>query len=64
MDNALIEAFNGHFRQEYLNETWFLSLEDAMEKVEEGRQRYNRERPHGALGNLTPIEFAGVQVAK
>jgi len=63
-DNALIEAFNGRFRQECLNENWFLSLEDAKEKVEEWRQHYNLERPHGALGNRPPVEFAEVQVSK
>jgi putative transposase len=63
-DNALIEAFNGRFREECLNESWFLSQEDAREKVEEWRQHYNRERPHGSLGNISPVEFAGVQVAK
>ncbi len=63
-DNALIESFNGRFREECLNESWFLSLEDAREKVEAWRQFYNRERPHGSLGNVPPLEFAGVQVAK
>jgi putative transposase len=63
-DNALIESFNGHFREECLNESWFLSLEDAREKVEEWRQHYNRERPHGSLGNIPPLEFAGVLVSK
>lgn len=63
-DNALIEAFNGRFREECLNESWFLSLEDAREKVEEWRQHYNRERPHGSLGNIPPLEFAGVLVSK
>ena len=63
-DNALIEAFNGRFREECLNQSWFLSLEDAREKVEEWRQYYNRERPHSSLGNLPPLEFAGVQMAK
>ena len=63
-DNALIEAFNGRLRQECLNESWFLSLEDAREKVEEWRQYYNWERPHGSLGNVPPVEFAGVHVAK
>jgi len=63
-DNALIESFNGRFREECLNESWFLSLEDAREKVEEWRQHYNRERPHGSLGNLAPLEFAGVQMAQ
>ena len=57
-DNAFIEAFNGRFRQECLNENWFLSLEDAREKVEVWRKEYNRYRPHGALGNLSPVEFA------
>ena len=35
-DNAFIEAFNGRFRQECLNENWFLSLADAEENVDPG----------------------------
>jgi putative transposase len=57
-DNAFIEAFNGRLREECLNQNWFLSLEDAREKVEGWRQEYNLTRPHGALGNLAPEEFA------
>ena len=57
-DNALIEAFNARVRQECLNENWFLSLEDAKEKIEAWRRYYNGERPHGALGNLAPEVFA------
>lgn len=56
-DNALIESFSGRFREECLNESWFLSVEDAQEKVAEWRQHYNRHRPHGALGNRPPVEF-------
>jgi putative transposase len=63
-DNALIEAFNGRFREECLNESWFLSMEDAREKVEEWRQHYNQERPHGSLGNKSPVEFAGALMSK
>ena len=63
-DNALIEAFNGRFREECLNESWFLSLEDASEKVEEWRHHYNRDRPHGSLGNISPVEYAGIHMAK
>jgi putative transposase len=59
-DNAFIEAFNGRFRQECLNENWFLSLEDAREKVDSWRRDYNKERPHGSLGNLSPEEFAAL----
>jgi putative transposase len=57
-DNALIEAFNGRLREECLNQSWFLSLEDAKEKLEAWSQDYNSTRPHGALGNLAPEEFA------
>jgi len=57
-DNGLIEAFNGRLRAECLNENWFLSLEDAREKIERWRRHYNEERPHSALGNLAPREFA------
>ena len=56
-DNALIESFNGKLRQECLNQHWFLSLEDAAEKVERWRRDYNHFRPHSALGNMPPKEF-------
>lgn len=49
-DNALIEAFNSRFRQECLNEPWFLSLADAQEKVDAWREDYNWQRPHSVLG--------------
>lgn len=62
-DNAFIESFNGRFRQECLNENWFLSIEDAREKVEIWRLDYNGERPHGSLGNLTPLEYAAAEGA-
>lgn len=56
-DNAFIESFNGSFRDECLNINWFLSLEDAREKIEAWRRDYNDFRPHSALGNMTPSEF-------
>ncbi len=57
-DNALIEAFNSRFRQEFLNEHWFMSLPDAQEKIEAWRHDYNHDRPHSALGYQSPVEFA------
>ncbi len=56
-DNAFIESFNGSFRDECLNVNWFLSLEDAREKIEAWRQEYNCFRPHSSLGNKTPEEW-------
>jgi putative transposase len=57
-DNALIEAFNSRFRQECLNEHWFMSLPDAQEKIEAWRHDYNHDRPHSSLGYRSPSEFA------
>jgi len=56
-ENALIESFNGRVRDECLNENWFLSIEDAREKIASWRQHYNHDRPHRALGTLSPAEF-------
>ena len=56
-DNAFIESFNGKFREECLSQNWFLSLQDAREKIESWREDYNENRPHSSLGNRTPLEF-------
>jgi len=56
--NAFIESFNGKLRDECLNETLFSSLSEAREMLEAWQEDYNNHRPHSALGNLTPSEFA------
>ena len=33
IDNAMMESFNRRLRQECLNEHWFMSLQDAQDKV-------------------------------
>lgn len=57
VENAYIESFNGRFRDECLNENWFMTLEQAREIVEEWRVDYNTERPHSSLEYMTPEEF-------
>lgn len=56
--NAYIESAGGKLRDECLNEHWFGSLYNARAIVEGWRQDYNGVRPHSALGNLTPDQFA------
>ncbi len=56
-DNAFIESFNGRLRTECLNAHWFLTLADAREKLEAWSRDYNEVRPHGAIGNRTPISL-------
>lgn len=58
VDNAFIESFNGSFRDECLNVNWFMSIEDAKEKIEGWRRDYNGFRPHSSLDDMTTDEFA------
>jgi putative transposase len=56
-DNPYIESFNGSFRDECLNMHWFLSLEDAYEKINRWVNEYNYFRPHSSLNDKTPAEI-------
>jgi len=53
-ENAYIESFNGKFRDECLNEHWFVTMAQTRRITEAWRIEYNTERPHISLGNLTP----------
>lgn len=57
-DNPFIESFNGSLRDECLNTNWFMSREDAKEKIETWRQDYNHFRPHSSLADVPPVLFA------
>jgi putative transposase len=57
VDNCYIESFNGRFRDECLNEHWFITMAHARSTIEAWRIEYNTERTHSSLGNLTPEEF-------
>lgn len=57
-DNAHVESFNATLRRECLNAHWFESLVDAQVCIEAWRREYNESRPHRALQDRTPAEFA------
>jgi len=58
VQNGYIESFNGRLRDECLNGEVFFTLADAREKIERWRSDYNQNRPHSALADRTPTEFA------
>jgi putative transposase len=58
IENAYVESFNGKFRDECLNEHWFVSLADAQAVIEAWRIDYNTVRPHSSLAGATPHDFA------
>lgn len=58
VQNAFSESFNGRFRDECLNGSWFVSLRDSRETIEAWRVDYNDVRPHSGLADATPTAFA------
>jgi transposase InsO family protein len=63
MQNGFVEAFNGRMRDELLNETLFFDLDDARAKIAAWVADYNDQRPHSALGYLTPAAYAATLTA-
>ena len=60
VENGYIERFNGKLREECLNVDVFFSLTDARRKLALWLHDYNYHRPHSALADRTPAEFAAV----
>jgi transposase InsO family protein len=57
-ENAYSETFVSRLRDELLDRELFATLKEAKVLAEDYRKHYNHHRPHGALGYLTPAEFA------
>lgn len=55
--NAFIERFNRTYRTEVLDCYVFNTLEEVRRMSEDWRQRYNKERPHEALGRIPPSQY-------
>jgi putative transposase len=60
IENAYVGSFNGKFRDECLNEHWFVNLVDAKDAIERWRVDYNTVRPHSSLNGATPEQFARI----
>jgi putative transposase len=56
-ENAYSETFISRFSDELLNREVFADLLEAKVLVEDYREHYNNQRPHSALGYLSPAEF-------
>jgi len=61
MQNGSIESFNGRFREECLDQSWFTSLPEARRVIEAWRLDYNLHRPHTSLRMRTPAAFAAAR---
>ncbi len=60
-ENAYSETFISRLRDELLERELFANLKEAQVLLEDYRDHYNQIRPHGALGYLSPAEFAAIE---
>ena len=60
VENGYIESFNGKLRDEFLNVEVLFTVADARRKLHGWRRDYNHHRPHSALADRTPAEFAAL----
>ncbi len=58
MQNGFIERFNRSYREAVLDMFVFQTLQEVRDQTEQWLKEYNEERPHDALGDLTPREFS------
>ena len=58
MQNGFCESFNGRMRDELLNESLFMGLDHARDRIANWIADYNQRRPHSALGYMTPAAYA------
>jgi len=63
MQNGYIESFNGRMRDELLNESLFVDLDQARQLIGAWAADYNTARPHSSLGYKTPAAYAGTLTA-
>ena len=58
MQNGYIESLNGRMRDELLNESLFIDLDQARRLFGAWIADYNTTRPHSSLGYKTPAAYA------
>lgn len=57
MQNAYIERFNRHFREDVLDAYIFEKITDVKHLAEDWRVDYNENHPHSSLLGMSPIQF-------
>jgi putative transposase len=55
--NGFVESFHARLRDECLDLETFVSLIEAQVILERWRRKYNTQRPHSSLGELSPEVF-------
>lgn len=57
MQNAYVERFNRHYREDVLDAYIFESIQDVRQISEDWKNDYNHYHPHKSLMGMSPIQF-------
>jgi putative transposase len=64
-DNAVVESFFGLLKRERVNQTRYLTREEAEADIFDYIERfYNRKRRHGHLGNISPEAYEKLAIGQ
>ena len=55
--NSYVERFNRTYRNEILDLYLFSTLSEVRDLTSEWMRKYNEQRPHDSLGDMTPVEY-------
>ncbi|WP_462178149.1 integrase core domain-containing protein [Pseudoalteromonas gelatinilytica] len=56
-DNAVVERFFGSLKHEWLYQVFQPTRDHAIGDIKEFIRYYNVERPHGANGDRSPVDY-------
>ena len=59
--NSYVERFNRTYRDEVLDLSLFSSLTEVRNQTNAWIRKYNEDRPHDALGDLSSVEYLVAQ---
>jgi putative transposase len=54
-ENGHVESFHASLRAEFLDRELFYTMKEVAVMLEDWRDHYNHERPHGSLSNRPPV---------
>jgi putative transposase len=57
MQNAYIERFNRHFREDILDAYLFAGITEVRQLAERWKDDYNHYHPHKSLMGMSPVQF-------
>ncbi len=60
-ENGHVESFHASLRAEFIDRELFYTMKEVAVMLEDWRDHYNHERPHGSLSNRPPVPKSKIE---